>query len=139
MANKLLLEVVTPSRLVVSEEVDLATAPGSEGVFGVMANHAPLLSTLKIGEMRYTNDGNSIRMAVSGGFVEVSNNRMTVLAEAAERAEEIDVERALKAKERAERRLQEAAAGRAKIDEARAQAALARALTRLRIAGREVS
>ncbi len=137
MANKILLEIVTPSRLVLSEEVDLATAPGSEGVFGVMANHAPLLSTLKIGEMRYTNDGNSVRMAVSGGFVEVSNNRMTVLAEAAEKSEEIDVDRALKAKERAERRLQEAQAAAEKIDVARAQAALMRALTRLGVAGRQ--
>ncbi len=137
MANKLLLEIVTPSRLVLSEEVELATAPGTDGVFGVMANHAPLLSTLNVGEMRYTNEGTTVRMAVSGGFVEVSNNRMTVLAEAAERAEEIDVERALRAKERAERRLQEAKVAAEKIDVARAQAALTRALTRLRVAGRE--
>ncbi len=137
MANKILLEIVTPSRMVLSEEVELATAPGSEGMFGVMANHAPLLSTLKIGEMRYTSGGNAVRMAVSGGFVEVSGNRMTVLAESAERSEEIDVERALRAKERAERRLQEATAAAERIDVARAQAALARALTRLRVAGRE--
>ncbi len=134
MANKLVLEVVTPSRLVVSEEVDLATAPGEDGEFGVMANHAPLLASLKIGEMRVSNDGNVARYAVSGGFCEVSNNKMTVLAEAAERAEEIDVERALRAKERAEKRLQEAAAGRAEIDEARAMAALQRALTRIKVA-----
>lgn len=134
MANKLLLEVVTPTRLVVSQEVDLATAPGEDGEFGVMANHAPLLASLKIGEMRITDDGNTIRMAVSGGFCEVSSNKMTVLAEAAERAEEIDVDRALRAKERAEKRLQEAAAGRAEIDQARAMAALQRALVRLKVA-----
>jgi F-type H+-transporting ATPase subunit epsilon len=137
MANKILLEVVTPSKLVVSEEVDLATAPGGEGVFGVMAKHAPFLTTLKTGEMHYLNGGNTVRMAISGGFCEVSNNRMTVLAEGAELATEIDVQRALAAKERAMRRLQEVEARKEKIDVARAQAALARALTRLRITGHE--
>lgn len=135
MANKLNLEVVTPRKLVVSEEVDLCTVPGGDGVFGVMANHAPILATLKIGEMHYENDGNTVRLAVSGGFVEVSKNKMTVLAEAAEVSEEIDVERALRAKERAEKRLAEAKAGREDIDMARAQAALARALVRLSVAG----
>jgi len=134
MANKIMLEVVTPNKLVVSEEVDLATLPGEEGVFGVMANHAPLLSSLKIGELHYKNDNQTTYMAISGGFCEVSNNRLTVLAEAAERAEEIDVERALKAKERAERRLQEAASKKEEIDIARAQAALMRAITRLKVA-----
>ena len=136
MANKLNLEVVTPTKLVVSEQVDLCTVPGSEGVFGVMANHAPILSTLNIGEMHYQKDGDQVRVAISGGFVEVSSNKMTVLAEAAEISEEIDVERALKAKERAEKRLQEAASGREDIDIARAKAALARALARLKVAGK---
>ncbi len=136
MANKLNLEVVTPTKLVVSDEVDLCTVPGTEGVFGVMANHAPILSTLKIGEMHYDKDGNIVRLAVSGGFVEVSANRMTVLAEAAEISEDIDVERALRAKERAEKRLQEAESGREDIDIARAKAAMARALTRLKVAGK---
>ncbi len=135
MANKILLEVVTPSKLLVSEGVDLAIVPGTEGVFGAMANHAPLLATLKIGEMHYLNEGNTVRIALSGGFCDVSNNRMTVLAESAEISAEIDVERALKAKERAERRLQEAVARKEEIDLVRAQAALARALTRIRIAG----
>ncbi|OPL12978.1 MAG: ATP synthase F0F1 subunit epsilon [delta proteobacterium ML8_D] len=135
MANKILLEVVTPSRLLVSEEVELATAPGTEGVFGAMANHAPLLAPLKIGELHYLNEGNTVRIALSGGFCDVSNNRMTVLAESAELSTEIDVDRALKAKERAERRLQEAEARKGDIDLARAQAAFARALTRIHIAG----
>lgn len=136
MANKLLLEIVTPTRLVVSEQVDLVTAPGVDGVFGVMANHSPLLATLKIGEMHYTSDTKSERLAVSGGFCEISKNRMTVLAEAAELSTEIDVDRALRAKERAERRLQEAQQQKEKIDVARAQAALMRSLVRLKIAGR---
>jgi len=136
MANKLNLEVVTPTKLVVSEEVDLCTVPGTEGVFGVMANHAPVLSTLAIGEMHYEKDNQQVKFAISGGFVEVSNNRMTILAEAAERAEDIDVERALRAKERAEKRIQQAQSGKEDIDIARAMAALARATTRLKVAGK---
>ena len=138
MANKFQLEVVTPSKQVVSEEVELASVPGSEGAFGVMANHAPLLSTLATGEMRYEVDGQLTRLAISGGFCEVSNNVMTVLAESAEKTDDIDVQRALKAKERAEKRIQEALAGQEKIDLARAKAALARALTRLKLAGHDV-
>ena len=136
MANKLNLEVVTPRKLVASEEVDLCTVPGTEGVFGVMANHAPILSTLNVGQMHYNKDGDSVKLAISGGFVEVSENKMTVLAEAAEVSEEIDVERALRAKERAEKRLQQAKSGKADIDEARALAAMARATARLKVAGK---
>ncbi len=135
MANKILLEVVTPSRLVMSEEVELASAPGANGVFGVMANHCPLLATLKVGEMHYVNDGQAVRLAISGGFCDVSNNRMTVLAESGELATEIDIDRALRAKERAERRLQEAEARKGEIDMARARAALTRALVRLHVGG----
>lgn len=136
MANKLNLEVVTPRKLVVSDEVDLCTVPGTEGVFGVMANHAPILSTLNIGQMHFNKDGETVKLAISGGFVEVSNNKMTVLAEAAEVSEEIDVERALRAKERAEKRIQEAKAGKEDIDMARAMAAMARATARLKVAGK---
>jgi len=100
-----------------------------------MANHTAFLSSLKIGELRYTKDGTTVRLAVNGGFCEISNNRMSVLTESAEVSTEIDVERALRAKERAERRIQEAQTSREKIDLARAQAALSRALTRLRVAG----
>ncbi len=133
MPNKILLEIVTPSRLVVSEEVDIVTAPGVAGEFGVLANHAPMVATIKIGELRYRKDGHEEYVAISGGFCEVSKNKITFLAEAAEKAQEIDVERAMRAKERAERRLQEAAAKRERIDMARAQAALQRALTRLKV------
>lgn len=135
MANKILLEVVTPSKLVASEQADLVTAPGTEGVFGVMANHTAFLATLKAGELRYNVDNKTTKMAVSSGFCEISKNKMTVLAESAETAEFIDVERALRAKERAERRLQESMKGLVDIDLARAQAALTRALTRLKVAG----
>ncbi len=135
MANKLMLEVVTPSAQVVNEEVDLATARGADGVFGVMANHAPLLTTMPVGEMHYDKDGTIVSLALSGGFCEVSNNRMTILAESAESIEDIDIERALKAKERAEKRIQKAESAKADIDLARAQAALARAMNRLKLAG----
>ena len=136
MANKLNLEVVTPQKMVVSDEVDLCTVPGTEGVFGVMANHVPILSTLSIGQMHYFKDGNQVKLAISGGFCEVSNNKMTILVEAGEISEDIDVDRALKAKERAEKRIQAAQSGREDIDIARAEAALARAIARLKVAGR---
>lgn len=135
MANKIQLEVVTPSKQVAKAEVDLVTAPGTDGVFGVMANHTSFLSTLKVGELRYVVDGQTTRLVVSGGFCEISNNRMTVLAESAEVSTDINVERALKAKERAERRLQEAQTHKENVDMARAQAALARANARLKVAG----
>ena len=135
MANKILLEVVTPDKMVVSEEAELVTTPGTDGVFGVMANHCAFLSTLQHGELRYTNDNKSTKIAVSEGFCEISKNKMSVLVESAETAEFIDVDRALRAKERAEKRLQEALKGREDINEARARAALARALTRLKVAG----
>ncbi len=131
---KILMEIITPEKVVVSKEVDIVTAPGVEGVFGVMANHSPMLAALKIGPLVYKVDGKEEWLAISGGFCEISNNKATFLVEAAERAEEIDVERALKAKERAEKRIQEYLAGNQKIDYARARAALQRALVRLQVA-----
>ncbi len=128
------LEIVTPSRLVVSEEVDVVTAPGVAGEFGVMANHAPMVAAIKIGELRYRIGDRVEYLAVSGGFCEVSRNKITFLCESAEKAEEIDVERALRAKERAERRIQQAMAKAEELDMARAQAALQRALVRLKVA-----
>jgi len=134
MADKIRLEVVTPKGPVVSEDVDIFTAPGYGGEFGVLANHAPFLSTIKIGTLNYKIDGKEELMMVSGGFCEVSNNKITFLAETAEKGHEIDVDRAMKAKERAERRLAEAQSQREKIDLTRAEAALQRALVRLKVA-----
>lgn len=136
MAEKLKLEVVTPKGAVVSENVDLVTAPGYAGEFGILANHAPLLSTIKIGVLTYKKDGLAEDLMVSGGFCEVSNNKVTFLVESAERGTDIDVDRALRAKERAEKRLAEALAQREKIDRVRAEAAMQRALSRLRVAER---
>ena len=137
MAEKINLEVVTPKGAVVSEKVDIVTAPGFAGEFGVLANHAPFLSTIKIGTLSYKKDGSEEELMVSGGFCEVSNNKITFLVESAERGREIDADRALKAKERAEKRLLQAREQQAKIDRARAEAALQRALARLRIAQRQ--
>ena len=137
MAEKINLEVVTPKGAIVSEKVDIVTAPGFAGEFGVLANHAPFLSTIKIGTLRYKKDGTEQELMVSGGFCEVSNNKITFLVESAERGREIDADRALKAKERAEKRLLHAREQQAKIDRARAEAALQRALARLRIAQRQ--
>ena len=137
MAEKINLEVVTPKGPIVSEEVDIVTAPGFAGEFGVLANHAPFLSTIKIGNLRYKKDGTEEELMVSGGFCEVSNNKITFLVESAERGHEIDADRALQAKERAEKRLLQAKEQQANFDRTRAEAALQRALARLRIAQRQ--
>ena len=137
MAEKISLEVVTPKGAIVSEEVDIVTAPGIAGEFGVLANHAPFLSTIKIGTLHYKKDGTEEELMVSGGFCEVSNNKITFLVESAERGHEIDVDRALQAKERAEKRLLQAREQQEKIDRTRAEAAMQRALARLKIAQRQ--
>ncbi len=125
------LEVVTPERVAYSGQVASLQAPGSEGSFGVLAGHIPLLTSLQIGRLRFAEeDGNEVQMAISGGFVEVGREQVAVLAETAERVEEIDVERAEAARQRAEERL--ARAREERVDVARAEAALARAINRLR-------
>ena len=134
MAEKLQLEVVTPDRLVLSEAVDIVMAIGSLGEFGILPNHVPFLSPLMAGELRYRKDNQLDYMVVTGGFVEVSQNKVTVLAEAAERAREIDLDRAKRAKERAEKRL--ALAKSEAVDYIRAEAALRRALLRLKVVER---
>ena len=131
MAERLTLEITTPMRMVVSEEVDEVVAPGIEGYFGVLPGHAPFLTTLGIGIVTYRIGRDEHQLAIAGGFAEVRNDKVIILADSAERPAEIDVARAERAKERAERRL----TGREEdIDFARAQAALARALTRLQVA-----
>ncbi len=128
------LEVVTPTGPVISEDVDIVTAPGFGGEFGVLANHAPFLSTIKTGTLSYKHDKQTKYLMVSGGFSEVSNNKITFLVESAEFGHDIDVDRAMKAKERAEKRLAQAVQQEEKLNRARAEAALQRALARLRTA-----
>jgi F-type H+-transporting ATPase subunit epsilon len=132
MAEKIQLEVVTPDRWVVSEPVDIVMAMGALGEFGILANHIPFLTPLQPGELRFRKENQLEYMVVTGGFAEVSNNKVTVLAEAAERAREIDLDRAKRARERAEKRLAQAKSEA--IDYVRAEAALKRALLRLSIA-----
>jgi F-type H+-transporting ATPase subunit epsilon len=134
MADRLTIEVATPSRLVVAAAVDEVVAPGIEGYFGVLSGHAPFLTTLGIGELTYRIGRDESRLAIAGGFAEVRNDKVIVLADSAERPEDIDRARAERAKARAEQRL--AGRGQDEIDFTRAAAALARALTRLQVAGR---
>ena len=136
MAEKIQLEVVTPTGPVVSEQVDIVTAPGIDGEFGVLANHAPLLSTIKIGTLSYQQDSKTEMLMVSGGFCEVSNNTITLLVESAEHGTDIDVDRAMQAKERAEKRIAEAMSKKESHSKTRAEAALQRALARLKISKR---
>jgi F-type H+-transporting ATPase subunit epsilon len=132
MAEKLELEVVTPDRLVASESVDIVMAMGALGEFGILPGHIPFLTPLQPGELRYRKGSQLEYMAVTGGFAEISNNKVTVLAEAAEKAREIDIDRAKRAKERAEKRL--AQAKTEDVDYTRAEMALKRSLLRLRVA-----
>ena len=128
------LEVVTPAGPVVSDDVDIVTAPGVGGEFGVLANHAPFLSTIKTGTLSYTKDKQTRYLMVSGGFSEVSNNKITFLVESADYGNDIDVDRAMQAKERAEKRLAQARAQDETFNRVRAEAALQRALARVRAA-----
>lgn len=126
------LEIVTPQKSVFSGNVELFSAPGTSGGFQILHNHAPFLTTITTGEVKLrAADGSESFYATSGGFVEVSNNNVTFLADTAERKDEIDVQRAMAAKSRAEERLRKR---EEEINIARARAALARAINRLRIA-----
>ncbi len=133
------LEVVTPTGPVISDEVDIVTAPGHGGEFGVLANHAPFLSTIKTGTLSFKKDKQTKYLMISGGFSEVSNNKITFLVESAEYGHDIDVDRAMQAKERAEKRLAQAMQKAEKMNLTRAEAALQRALARLQAAERSRS
>ncbi|MEW5952330.1 MAG: F0F1 ATP synthase subunit epsilon [Bacillota bacterium] len=125
------LEIVTPQKKVFSEDVRFVVAPGVEGELGILPDHAPLISALAIGVLRIQQEGKNFKVFVNGGFMEVINSRVTVIANSAERAEDIDMNRAEAARQRAEQRL---AAKTPEIDLARAELALKRALTRLKAA-----
>jgi F-type H+-transporting ATPase subunit epsilon len=127
------LDIVTAERVVFSEDVDILVAPGILGQLGILPHHTPLMTTLEPGELLVRKSGEEISMAISGGFLEVRPDRIIVLADAAERADEIDMARAEAAKSRAQQRLTQPAP---EIDLAQAEAALRRALARLRVAGK---
>jgi F-type H+-transporting ATPase subunit epsilon len=129
MAENIQLEVVTPEKAVVGDEAQIVVAPGSEGEFGVLSGHTPFMTTLKVGSVRYTDAGGAEHYVfVSGGFAEALPNKVTILAESAERRKDIDVERAKSALERARQRV---ASKDKDIDIMRAKAALARAMERM--------
>jgi len=129
------LEIVTPNKVVFSGDVTSFSAPGVIGGFQVLRNHAPLLSNIAVGEVKLTDAGGiEFRFATSGGFVEVHENKLVMLAETVERSDEIDVTRAEAARERARKRLADKEAG---IDIERARLALHRALNRLKVAARQ--
>ena len=135
MAENILLEVVTPEKQVVNEMAQIVMAPGSLGEFGVLTGHTPFLTTLKTGIVRYTDaEGTERYVFVNGGFAEALPTKVTILAESAEKREDIDLDRAKAAQERAEKRLAEARA-QDNIDIARAKAALDRAVVRINLAG----
>ena len=136
--TKLTLEIVTPDRALIREEVDEVVVPGSEGYLGVLPGHTPLLSSLKVGELWYRQGKEKHYLAIAFGFVEVLPDRVTVLADIGERAQEIDVERAERAKRRAEQRLTQAQPHLTAVDFdiERARIALLKSLIRLQVASR---
>jgi F-type H+-transporting ATPase subunit epsilon len=133
LPKSLSLEVVTPDRAIIKEQVDEVVLPGSEGSFGVLPGHAPLLATLQVGEMWYRKGQETHYLAIAFGFVEVLPDKVTVLAQVAEKAEEIDLARAEAAKARAEQRI---ATPPAALDFERARIAMMKSLVRLQVASR---
>ncbi|MFY9558836.1 MAG: F0F1 ATP synthase subunit epsilon [Terriglobales bacterium] len=131
MADTFQLEIVTPEKLVVKEAVEEAQIPGLGGYLGILPGHAPLITELAVGVIAYRAHGETRNLAVAWGFAEVLQDRVTILAETAERPEEIDVARAQTAKERAEQRLK---SNDPELDYGRAEDALQRAETRLKVA-----
>jgi len=129
------LQIVTAEQTVFESDVDFVLAPGSEGVLGILPQHAPLLSALKPGELHYRKGGDETALAIGGGFIEILNNKVIVLADSAERSDDIDLGRAEEARKRAERLLTE----RSKLsseDLMMAEASLRRALARIDVARR---
>lgn len=134
--GKVQLEIVTPEKVVVSQAVNIVVAPGSMGEFGVLEGHVPFLTGIEPGELRYTIGPETQHLSVSSGFAEVSSNKVSILVDAAEMAEHIDVERARMAMERARNRLSKDRAANRDIDFSRAEAALKRAVVRIKVAER---
>jgi F-type H+-transporting ATPase subunit epsilon len=131
MTKKFILDIVTPARKVLSAEVESVIVPASNGYLGILANHAPLVTSLGIGVLRYKSQGKEEVVAICGGFMEVNDNKVSIMADTAECSYEIDVERAKRAEERARQRLRKREEG---LDVTRAELALRRALTRQKAA-----
>jgi len=135
LPTKILLEIVTPDRALVREEIDEVVVPAFDGYLGVLPGHTPLLATLKVGELWYRQGQEKHYLAVAFGFLEVLPDHVTVLAQVSERPEEIDVQRAERAKQRAEERLAQPSAP-ADLDFERARVAMMKSLIRLQVASR---
>jgi F-type H+-transporting ATPase subunit epsilon len=127
------LEVVTPEKAVLTDDVDMVIAPASEGYVGILPHHTPLITTLGPGELRIKKGGVESSLAIFGGFMDVRPDRVVILTDAAEQADEIDESRAQAARDRAKQALQ---AGPTGLEEARARASLERAMVRLRVSER---
>jgi F-type H+-transporting ATPase subunit epsilon len=134
MADTFQLEIVTPEKMVVRDVAEECQIPGKNGYLGILPGHAPLITELGVGEITYRNDGYTHHLSVAWGFAEVLPDKLTILAESAERAEEISVKRAQEAKQRAEDRLK---SGSTEVDYDRAEDALHRAETRLQVADKK--
>jgi len=133
--SKIKLDIVTVERTVLSEDVDYISAPGVDGILGILPRHTPLMTALKEGELHYKKDGVEYDFAIGGGFVEVRPDRVIVLADSAERADDIDEQRAQAARERAQQALKEKPHGDPEF--ARLEHALRRAQVRLQVAKRK--
>lgn len=135
--KELQLEIITPSKIGYKGNVQSVTVPGTQGNFQVLFNHAPIISSLEIGELKVEEDGgNKLDFATGGGTIEVANNKIIILVESLEQADEIDVKRAEEAKRRAEERLKRRRDPN--IDDIRAELALKRALNRLKISNKHI-
>ncbi len=133
MVSTVRLDIVTAEQLVFSEDVEVVVAPGVEGQLGILPHHTPLMTMLQPGELRVRKGGEEFFLAISGGFLEVRPDRVVVLADAAERVEEIDIARAEEAKRRAQEQLKHPTP---EVDSTRAEAAMRRAMARLQVAER---
>jgi F-type H+-transporting ATPase subunit epsilon len=136
LPTQLALEIVTPDRSLVHAQVDEVELPGSQGYFGVLPGHLPMLASLQVGELWYRVGSETQYLAIAFGFVEVLPDRVTVLAQIAERGEDIDVSRAEAAKKRAEERLSQSPSPQMEMDFERARIALMKSLIRLQVASR---
>ena len=134
LPNHLTLEIVTPDRAIAHEDVDEVQLPGTEGYLGILPGHTPLLTSLKVGQVWYRKGTEKSYLSIAFGFAEVLPDRVRLLAQIAERAEEIDVTRAEEEKKRAEQLIQAAKSGNADIDLERARVSLMKAMIRIQVA-----
>ena len=135
MADELMLEIVTPEKMVFSDKIEEVTIPGAEGEFGVLRGHEAFLSAVDIGELNYIKDGKKTYYSVNTGYAEVTSSKVTILIETAERSDSIDKDRAMQAKDKAESRLSQMT--KEDVEYEIMRAALARAIARINVAEKQ--